>query len=241
MKNFVKRIFSSSIGRILRLFQSSLVNHYTIPTVLDLINQNAIKSSAQYAIKNFHEAMQFDSRSELWSYCLNKNHQIQSLTGEIIVEFGVWRGESINFFAKKSPSARLFGFDSFEGLEEDWYGYKLQKGMFSTNGKLPKVEKNVKLIKGWFEDTLPEFVKELGSEKILILHMDADTYKPTKYVLDALILHLSRGSIIIFDEYFGYSNWELHEFRAFSEVVKSYGVKYKYIGHTNMQVAVEIL
>jgi predicted O-methyltransferase YrrM len=240
MKNLVKRVFSSSIGKILRLFQFSLVNRNE-ETVLSLINQNAIHSSAQYAIKNFGKAMQFDARSKLWSYCLNTNLQLQFSSGKIIAEFGVWQGESINFFARNCPNARLFGFDSFEGLEEDWYGYKLHKGLFSTNGKLPKVEKNVTLIKGWFEDTLPKFINELDQEKISVLHMDADTYKPTKYVLNALIPHLTSGSIIIFDEYFGYSNWELHEFKAFSEVVKSYGVKYKYIGHTNMQVAVEIL
>jgi hypothetical protein len=241
MKIFVKRLFSLSIGQILRLFQSSLLSRHHIDSVQDLINKNAIHSSAQYAIKNFSEAMWFESREELWSYCLNKNFQLQSSKGRIIAEFGVWQGESINFFAKYCPDARLFGFDSFEGLEEDWYGFKYQKGFFTTNGVLPKVEINVTLIKGWFEDTLPKFIEELGKDKIEILHMDADTYKPTKYVLDALVPYLRQGSIIIFDEYFGYSNWELHEFKAFQEVVKSSGIEYKFIGHTNMQVAVEIL
>ena len=229
-----------SIGKILRLFQSSLLSRHHIDSVQDLINKNAIHSSAQYAIENFSEAMRFESREELWSYCLNTNFQLQSSSRKIIAEFGVWQGESINFFAKHCPDARLFGFDSFEGLEEDWYGFIYQKGFFNTNGMLPKVEINVNLIKGWFEDTLPKFIEELGKDQINILHMDADTYKPTKYVLDALVPYLTRGSIIIFDEYFGYSNWELHEFRAFQEVVKSSGVEYKCIGHTNMQVAVEI-
>jgi len=242
VKNSVKNSFNLSIGKIIRLFQSSLVNRYiNIDSVQDLINQNAIQSSASYAIRNFDEAMQFANRQDLWNYCINRSIQSHTSSENIIAEFGVWQGESINFFARNSPHSRLFGFDSFEGLEEDWYGYRLQRGFFSTNGVIPKVEHNVQIIKGWFEDTVPLFIKELGQKQIKILHMDADTYKPTKYVLDTLIGNLTRGSIIIFDEYFGYSNWELHEFKAFQEVVKFSGTKYRYIGHTNMQVAVEIL
>jgi len=99
----------------------------------------------------------------------------------------------------------------------------------------------VNLVKGWFEDTLPEFCAELKQEKILLLHMDADTYKPTAYVLSSLLNNLGKGTIIIFDEYFGYPNFRLHEFKAFQELVNFNGLKYKYIGYTEMQVAVEIL
>jgi hypothetical protein len=182
--------------------------------------------------------MQFDTRPELWRYCLNRIPQLQ--TGGVIAEFGVWKGESINFFAKSCPKARVIGFDSFEGLEEDWYGVH-HKGYFSTNGQLPKCERNVNLVKGWFEDTLPKFCRELQQEKIQLLHMDADTYKPTAYVLNSLSNNLGEGTIIIFDEYFGYPNFRLHEFKAWKELVDSSGLKYRYIGYTEMQVAIEIL
>ncbi len=97
------------------------------------------------------------------------------------------------------------------------------------------------LVKGWFEDTLPKFCAELQQEKILLLHMDADTYKPTAYVLSSLSNNLGKGTIIIFDEYFGYPNFRLHEFKAWQELVDSSGLKYRYIGYTEMQVAIEIL
>jgi Methyltransferase domain len=238
VRNFIHKFFDRTFGKIIRIFQRSLINRKPVDlTLQDLVNQNAVQDSALYAIKNFSESMQFDARSELWSYCLNIN---PSRIG-IVAEFGVWKGESINFFARNCKEARVFGFDSFEGLEEDWYGYKLQKGFFSMNGELPRVESNVKLIKGWFEDTVPNFIKELGGEQISILHVDVDTYKPSKYLLNAFAKNLTRGSIIIFDEYFGYTNWRSHEFRAFQEFVSNFGIKYKYIGYTNMAVAIEIL
>jgi hypothetical protein len=247
MKLFIKKVFYNSVGKIIRLIQSSLINSNLTPSVQDLVNRNAIQESSEYAIKNLSKAMQFASRFEMLLYCLNKSNQLQNngerrdKAGGVIAEFGVWQGESINFIAQNCPTARVFGFDSFEGLEEDWYGYKLQKGYFDTNGQLPKVKSNVTLIKGWFENTLPDFVKKLASEQIRILHMDADTYKPSKYVLRSLSNNLRRGSIVIFDEYFGYSGWKLHEFKAWQEVVTEFSINYKYIGYTNMQVAIEIL
>jgi hypothetical protein len=239
MKSLIFRVFYLTVGKVIRLFQRTLIPPNSSQGVFDLINQKALQDSAQYAIDNFSKAMQFYTRPELWSYCLNRIPQLQ--TGGVIAEFGVWKGESINFFAKSCPKSRVFGFDSFEGLEEDWYGFRLQKGFFSTNGQLPKCESNVNLVKGWFEDTLPKFCAELQQEKILLLHMDADTYKPTAYVLSSLSNNLGKGTIIIFDEYFGYPNFRLHEFKAWQELVDSRGLKYRYIGYTEMQVAIEIL
>ena len=240
MKSLIFRVFNLTFGKLIRLFQRTLVPRDSPQGVFYLINQQALQDSAQYALKNFSMAMQFDTRPELWSYCLNRIPQLQT-EGGVIAEFGVWKGESINFFAKSCPKAKVYGFDSFEGLEEDWHGSRLQKGFFSLNGQLPKCVSNVNLVKGWFEDTLPNFCRALEQEKILLLHMDADTYKPTAYVLSFLSDKIGKGTIIIFDEYFGYPNFHLHEFKAWQELVTSNGLKYRYIGYTEMQVAIEIL
>jgi hypothetical protein len=239
MENLIFRIFNLTVGRVVRLFQKALLPSSRPQGVFYLINQQALQDSAQYALKNFSKAMQFNTKTELWRYCLNRVPQLQ--TGGIIAEFGVWKGDSINFFARNCPKAEVFGFDSFEGLEEDWYGFTLQKGFFSTNGQLPKCERNVSLIKGWFEDTLPKFCRELQQEKIQLLHMDADTYKPTAYVLSSLKKNLGKGTIVIFDEYFGYSSFREHEFKAWQEFVNSEEIEYQYIGYTEWQVAIEIL
>jgi len=240
MKKLIFRIFNLTVGKVIRLFQMTLMIRHSHQGVFHLIHQQALQDSAQYAYNNFLKAMQFDKREELWSYCLNRIPQLQT-GGGVIAEFGVWKGYSINFFARNCPKAKVFGFDSFEGLEEDWHGTGLPKGHFSTNGQLPNCERNVILVKGWFEDTLPKFCGVLQQEKIHLLHMDADTYKPTAYVLSSLSNNLGKGTIIIFDEYFGYLNFRLHEFKAWQELVDSSGLKYRYIGYTEMQVAIEIL
>lgn len=204
-----------------------------------LVNQNSVQESAEYAIANFSEAMIFRNREDLWDFCIARVPQIQF--NGIITEFGVWKGESINYLAKRCPNSRVFGFDSFEGLEEDWYGFREFKGAYGVGGKLPKCEKNVELFKGWFEDTVPSFIIKLGEEKIQILHMDADTYKPTAFVLDSLSNNIGKGTIIMFDEFFGYPSYRLHEFKAWQEFASSKKLKYRWIGYTEIQAALEIV
>lgn len=135
------------------------------------------------------------------------------------------------------PNWKLYGFDSFLGLQENW-GDVLPRGAFSTGGDLPKVAENVTLIPGWFHDTLPKFLEILGNQPITLLHMDADTYESTKFVLTKLSANIKPGTVIIFDEYYGYSpEWHLHEYKAFNEFCSEFDVKYRALGYTNIAVA----
>lgn len=246
MKKIIFKIFNKTIGVFLRWSKSALWeverHRYNQPMgVHALILKKALEDSASYAISNFSDALIFRTRKELWLHCISRNTFLTTPGGGVIAEFGVWKGESINFFAKNCPKAKVFGFDSFEGLDEDWVGTTSPKGTFTTHGELPKVETNVILIKGLFEDTLPQFVNKNKLGQISLLHMDADTYKPTIFVLNALKNNLMRGTTVIFDEYFGYPNFQSHEFKAWKEFVASEGIQYRYVGFTEVQVALEIL
>jgi hypothetical protein len=61
-------------------------------------------------------ALSFKDREDLWKYAFSKKNMVGT-----IAEFGVWKGESINYLAKLTNET-IFGFDSFEGLQEDWRG-----------------------------------------------------------------------------------------------------------------------
>ena len=75
------------------------------------------------------------------------------------------------------------------------------------NGNLPKVRENVELIKGWFSDTLPEFI-ESKKQKVSFIHMDADLYSSTKTVLNILKPHLDSPCVIVFDELVNYAGFD---------------------------------
>ena len=73
--------------------------------------------------KDFSESLKvptYKTRKELWDYTI-KNY-INSKTPITYVEFGVWKGKSIKYFASenKNTNSLFIGLDSFEGLPKDW-------------------------------------------------------------------------------------------------------------------------
>lgn len=157
----------------------------------------------------------------------------------LILEFGVFSGETINIIADYFKNDSVYGFDSFEGLPEDWNGWALEKSFFKRDN-LPEVRDNVSLIKGWFNETLPKFLEQ-HPEKVAFLHVDSDIYSSAKYVLISLKDRIQKGTVIVFDEFFNFPNWENHEYKAFMEFLAETGYQFEYISIGHDQVTVKII
>ena len=145
---------------------------------------------------------------------IRKSLDVVSIDGRYF-EFGVYRGSSINYIASLRPDKTIYGFDSLQGLPEEWRtSYKIYpKGHFSTNGELPTVANNVVLVSGWFEDSLPEFCNNNPTEPTAFIHIDADLYSSAKTIFKYLGHTFVPGTVIVFDEWFSQG----HEDRAFME------------------------
>tara|TARA_R110000824_G_scaffold77828_1_gene196701 strand:- start:869 stop:1567 length:699 start_codon:yes stop_codon:yes gene_type:complete len=172
------------------------------------------------------------------------------------LEFGVWVGSSAKIMARLMPrhvealflaglpianwddTQYYYGFDSFEGLPEDWLDPETgevqsegTKGYFNLNGRVPDPPlPNIKFIKGWFDQTLPEFA-ERYNYPIAFLHVDCDLYSSTKTIFDNLHSQIVPGTVIMFDEIYNYSGYQAHEFKAFKEFVDEHDVTYEWIAH----------
>lgn len=73
----------------------------------------------------------------------------------LVLEFGVYSGNSISHFAILE-NWTVDGFDSFDGLPEPWRdGFGV--GAFKVD-KLPEVRDNVRLHKGWFSESIPSYI-----------------------------------------------------------------------------------
>jgi hypothetical protein len=156
------------------------------------------------------------------------------------LEFGVFNGTSINLCSEKHSNRIFYGFDSFEGLPEDWReGFS--KGCFSTGGVLPNVNSNVRLIKGLFCETLDNFLAN-QVDNVSFLHIDCDLYSSTKYVLLKLKDRLIKGTIILFDEFYNYPGYENGEYKAWTEFAQESSINFEYIGYNvnHEQVALMI-
>ena len=228
-----------------RFYVDKLVRRYLrkvielVITDLDLMNSfHEIGSSAAFERAHLQDAASFKGRHQLYRYVLS---QIADDSG-LFMEFGVYRGDSINRLAELRPDVRWYGFDSFEGLPEHW-AMGARQGTFTLHGKLPAVRPNVVLTKGLFADTLPDFVARHSKDKVAFIHIDCDLYSATKSVFDEFGDMLQPGCIIVFDEYFNYRGWQDCEFKAFSEYIARTGHAFEYIGYvrTGGQVAVRLL
>ncbi len=189
------------------------------------LQRHATAETLDYVLSNMRHCMHFEHRFGLLKYALSK------IEAEgLFLEFGVAEGESIRETARLKPGQPIHGFDSFEGLPEDWAGTSSLQGKFSRRGKLPPVPPSVTLHQGWFDATVPPFAAQHPG-KIAFLHVDCDIYSSTKCIFDQLGARLQVGSVILFDEYFNYPNWQQHEFKAFQEYVAASGLQYEYLGY----------
>lgn len=231
-------IDSFNIDQGIRRATKRILNHLkTVPYQMDtiqVIKERAILSSAEYIEENLSEAMLFPQKNKLWDYAASK----VTLTDDLHLEFGVYTGGSINHFAKRLPNAKFHGFDSFEGLKEDWTGYHLAAGHFDLAGAMPKVESNVELIPGWFDETVPNFLEQNNGKSVGLLHVDCDTYESSKVVLDLLTGFIKKDTVIVFDEYHGYPNWKKGEYFAWQNWVEANKAEYRYLAFSAMQSAV---
>ena len=188
----------------------------------------ATHESIEYIKKNMTGSLCFSHEPAiLFDYALPKIKK-----GGLILEFGVRKGITTKEISKRIKIRTCHGFDSFEGLPEDWSGQPYPKGSYSEKGKIPKLPKNIQIHKGWFNETLPKFLKNY-KETVDFIHFDCDLYSSTKTILDLLGNRITKDTVLIFDEYFNYPTWQQHEFKAFQEFVKKNNVLYEYLAFTS--------
>jgi hypothetical protein len=218
-----------------RLYRRFFIKYHGRYLFTDL-QYRAKAQSLDYIERHMGEALIFPDRWDLLSFALS-----EAPKEGLALEFGVADGASLRHLAGQSDRP-FHGFDSFEGLPEHWSGTFERKGKFSRDGSLPEVPANVTLHKGWFEHTLPLFLKTQPRARVAFLHVDCDIYSSTATVLRHLGPLLVPGAVIVFDEYFNYPGWRRHEWKAFQEFSRDNGVSYRYLGFAqkNGHVAVKL-
>lgn len=166
------------------------------------------------------------------AYAVAQIDRSPSQTKKHVLEFGVYNGGSISLIRSHlDPSFKVFGFDTFTGLPEDWGNTVCKKGFFTTNGEVPHIP-GIKFFKGLFSDTIPLYKKEVSD--IALLHVDCDLYSSTKDVLYGLNDFIKPGTIIAFDEWVycsadGYQFNADHEQKCFKEWVLYFKREYEFV------------
>ena len=147
--------------------------------------------------------------------------KIEGIPGEII-EVGVYKGASLIRWAtfrelnENSWSKKIIGFDAFGSFPIDKNASNSDKNFvedFSTAGgdglRKEELEKillnknfqNIELVQGDAIETIPKFIEKNPQTRISLLHLDLDIYKPTIASLEYLWGLISKGGILIIDDY----------------------------------------
>lgn len=140
--------------------------------------------------------------------------KIRNIDGDI-VECGVAYGGSLivlgALIKEEGKGRKIYGLDSFEGFPEptaeDKNEYRIiRKGEYgdASEEKIKKLFQGLDLeeptlIKGFLEDTAGSLKNQIN--RIAFLHVDTDLYSSYKVTLKELFGKVTRGGIVLFDEY----------------------------------------
>jgi O-methyltransferase len=179
----------------------------------------------------------YNRREKLYDAVINQE-QVNILPIDYF-EFGVCGGYSFKWWLEHNhnPDSRFYGFDTFEGLPED-FGPFAKGSMAVALESLNISDPRTCFYKGLFQDTLVPFLEQYKSNRKKLIHMDADIFSATIFSLSQLYRHLNDGDIIIFDEF----AVPKHEFMAFKIFTENFYINYEVIAAANnyLFVAVKI-
>jgi hypothetical protein len=202
-----------------------------------LMRRDAVVDSYNYARENMSGAYSFLDRFEGLGLSIREAKR-RYPSRKLVLEFGVYKGGMINYQARRFPELDFVGFDSFEGLQEQWSGMAPEKA-FDLGGKLPRVRPNVSLVKGWFAEAGSRWKSENPSIDVpLLVHVDCDTYAATADVLKLCSDYVEHGLVIHFDDYFGFPQWRSGGFKALKEISEQRRWRLTYLSYGTKEAAV---
>ncbi len=227
MKLFFIRLTKSlfiklQLHRVFQPFAGAFLNLVYLTKLSKWAHQNR-----HVAYNDFWSKWDYTKREAMYQWVIDN----EGLTGIInYLEFGVAGGHSFNWWMTKNTNAdaRFYGFDTFDGLPEDWGPFK--KGSFSNNNELPVLkDERGKFYKGLFQQTVPGFLSELDTSRRNVIMLDADLFSATLYALTMLAPYLKKDDIILFDEFVV----PTHEFKAYMDFIQSHYINMQLIAAAN--------
>ena len=143
----------------------------------------------------------------------------------VIMEFGVRWGQNLALFSALrgmhepfNYNRRIVGFDTFSGfpavsseddgavavgdyaVSENWKDeLDAVLNFHESNAPIPQ-KKKFELVQGDATQTLPRYLTDHPETIVALAYFDFDIYQPTKACLEALLPHITRGTVLAFDE-----------------------------------------
>ena len=127
---------------------------------------------------------------------------------------------------------RLHCFDSEQGLPEPWPRGTDIKPAGSYARGIPTADQRAKKRPGWFKDTL----KHWSPNPLGLIHIDCDIYSSTVQALAGCTPFCRNGTVLAFDELYGYPTYTDHEWKATQEWLSAAGWSMRWVARGHYQV-----
>jgi hypothetical protein len=152
-----------------------------------------------------------------------------------VLEFGVFKGDTLKKIVSRFDHHRIIGFDNFRGLEEDWPGISMGQGKFGMGGKAPTIKGAEIIIGSINNSTINQAIEE---QCISFMHIDTDTPSVCQVILEATNDALLRGAIIVVDDYHSFHGWRNGQKKKVDEFLKR---KWQYIGFGPRHAVIKVV
>lgn len=230
LRRRIKGLFMKyKLHKIVSPFEGALLNLVYLSKMSSWRSRNEGGAYNDFFLKQFDT----NKRGKVFDVLLNSENLDVPID---YLEFGVASGRSFKWWIEhnKHEDSIFSGFDTFTGLPEDWDIFKA--GDMTAGGATPNInDKRANFVKGLFQDTLPQFIKKHEFKHRKVIHLDADLYSSTLYVLTMLAPYIKQDDIMIFDEFAVPTG----EFKAFNDFISAYYFELEliYAGNNYLQSA----
>lgn len=110
----IKKFLLSQLNKFIDFaFSRNALKNLT--NIKEQLQRMALISTSNYVANNMKNISSADSKYKVLNIAA-KNTKIDGL----IMEFGVYKADTLNFISKLFEQKQVYGFDSFQGLPEFW-------------------------------------------------------------------------------------------------------------------------
>tara|TARA_B100000902_G_C27157632_1_gene837030 strand:- start:365 stop:1006 length:642 start_codon:yes stop_codon:yes gene_type:complete len=171
---------------------------------------------------NFHNLNKFIQIYKIWS-----NIKLDSIKGDYI-EFGIFKGKSLYHSFKTASKLKIsnkvtfWGLDSFEGFPVENHEFYKSTNFKSSKSKVSKFfnkYENIRIIDGYFEDTLSSNeTKEI--KNISFAFIDCDIFESAEVAFNFIKNKMTKGGFIMIDDFTSIDKNGNYIAKSFFEVFK---------------------
>lgn len=215
-KKTFKKIYSILVKKFLKIrLQDKYLNlEDKDKFFIQRYTYEVLEDSFNYYKEFFAQALIFDNILKHQEKCceyVNKTFPKTNLEEVNLFEFGVWKGDSANTFARLINEKKIYAFDAFDGYVNNLEG-DISFGHNNFAVDYSKLFFNEKIVveKGIIEKTLPIFIDKFDKKiNINFLSLDLANPETTSFVIKKLKLYFSDKCLIYTNGLHNTTGWKV--------------------------------